>query len=115
MGNKSSLTENKIVGDQEFNAQVDAIWIMEEVPEVLQIIGNNFIVEDASRRKRARISPRRGERQKVAGSSAAQSSSRSANRQSHPRSADFSEWLKDMVSKSENGIMKGLCAVRGCS
>ena len=51
----------------------------------------------------------------MAGSSAAISSSRSANRQPHPRSAEFSEWLNDMVSKSENGIVKGLCAVRGCS
>ena len=30
MGNKSGLTENKIVGDQEFNAQVYAIWFIKE-------------------------------------------------------------------------------------
>lgn len=51
----------------------------------------------------------------MAGSSAAESSSRSANSQPHPQSEEFSKWLKDMVSKSKNGIVKGLCAVRGCS
>lgn len=56
MGSKSSLTEDKILGDQEFNAQVDAIWFIEEVPEVLRTTGNNVIVEDASRRKRAQTS-----------------------------------------------------------
>ena len=115
MGNKSCLTENEIVGDQESNAQVDTIGVIEEVPEVLQTTGNNVIVEDASRRKRVRTSSRRGEKQKVAGSSVARSSSTSGNSQPHPGSAGFSEWLKDMVSKSENGIVKGLCAVRGCS
>ena len=63
MGNKNSLTENEIVEDQESNEQVDAIWFMEEVPEVLQTTGNNVIVEDTSRRKQAPTSSRRGERQ----------------------------------------------------
>ena len=39
----------------------------------------------------------------------------SQNNDSGPRYVAFSEWLKDMVSKSEDGIVKGICAVRGCS
>ena len=94
---------------------MDTIGTIEKVPEVSQTNGNDVIVEDTSRRKLVRAAPWRETRQKVDRSSVARSSSRSCNHQPHPGSVGFSEWLKDMASKPENGTVNSKCAVRGCS